>query len=88
MDFETAVAKVLVLTISPSNEEKLKIYGLYKQGCVGDMPDDYAQPGIFNFAARAKYFAWIENKGKLMLAAKNEYILLVQELIVKYGITE
>jgi diazepam-binding inhibitor (GABA receptor modulating acyl-CoA-binding protein) len=45
-----------------NNEEVLLLYGLYKQGIVGDINID--KPGMFSFEAKAKWNAWNANKGK------------------------
>lgn len=46
---------------SPSNDEKLAVYSLYKQATVGDVQGD--RPGMFSMEARAKYDAWAKRKG-------------------------
>ena len=35
--FNDAVERVLQMTKEPSNEDKLKLYGLFKQSTVGDI---------------------------------------------------
>lgn len=66
----------------PSNEDLLKLYGLYKQATEGD--NESERPGGFDFKAAAKYNAWLNVKGKSKEEAENQYIKLVNELATKY----
>ncbi len=66
-----------------TNEEKLNLYGLYKQATVGD--NTTGQPWAVQLEARAKWDAWTTQKGKSKEAAENEYIELVKSLLNKYG---
>ena len=84
MDFETAVKTVVQLTGAPTNEEKLKIYGLYKQSTVGDV--NTPTPSFFDFAGNAKWKSWNEYKGKTQDQAKQEYTDFVTSLVTKYGV--
>ena len=59
---EEAVALTQKFTSKPSNEELLRLYGLYKQATVGDNEEE--RPGGFDFKAAAKYNAWLILKGK------------------------
>jgi len=56
-------------------DEKLSIYGLYKQVTVGDV--NTSRPGFFDFAGQAKWDAWNACKGKSEDEARTEYIQLV-----------
>ena len=85
MDFETAVKTLKTLASSPTNDEKLTLYGLYKQATVGD--NTTAQPGMFDFAGSAKWTAWNNVKGTTQDKAKKKYIAVVGTLIAKYGVT-
>lgn len=82
--FSDAVDRVLMLSKEPSNEEKLALYGLFKQATVGDVKTDC--PSIFNMAGRVKWIAWNEQKGKTEEQAKADYIALVDSLVLKIGI--
>jgi len=62
-----------------SDEDKLKIYGLYKQATLGDNKTD--APWTFQFKERAKWEAYETNKGKPMFHAKAEYIFHVNKLL-------
>lgn len=79
--FNNAVARSKELTIRPSNEELLKLYGLYKQATEGDITGD--RPGGFDFKGAAKYDAWEELKGKAAPEAMKEYIDLIDTLLAK-----
>ncbi len=76
--FEAAVANSKNLSERPSNENLLKLYGLFKQATEGDVDGD--RPGGFDFKAIAKYDAWKEQEGKAKETAQQEYIDLVDSL--------
>lgn len=69
-------------TSRPSNEELLKLYGLYKQATEGD--NEGERPGGFDFKAAAKYMAWLNYKGMSKKEATNQYVSFVEELSKKY----
>jgi len=77
-EFEQAVKNSKQLSERPSNEDLLKLYGLYKQATEGDVHGD--KPGLFDFVAKAKYEAWAGNKGIESEAAMKAYIALVEDL--------
>lgn len=81
--FEQAVARSKELTKRPSNEELLKLYGLYKQATEGDATGE--RPGGFDFKAIAKYDAWAEMKGTSHEKAQEAYIALVDQLHKQYA---
>ncbi|KNC78039.1 acyl-CoA-binding protein like 1 [Sphaeroforma arctica JP610] len=85
MDFDGAQVAVKNLKTSPSNDEMLKTYALFKQATVGDC--NAAKPGMFDVKGKAKWGAWNDIKGKSQDDAKAEYIKHVEELIAKYGST-
>lgn len=84
IDFETAVEQILCLNQEPKNEDKLILYGLFKQSTVGDVNIDC--PSMFNMTARAKWYAWNEYKGKTNDQAKVEYVATVTRLIAEHGL--
>lgn len=45
-----------------TNDEKLSLYGLFKQGTVGD--NTTAEPWAIQLEAKAKWSAWTAHKGK------------------------
>ena len=61
-----------------SNEQKLKLYGLFKQATTGD--NDKSQPRKVQFEARAKWEAHESHKGKTKEAAMGEYAAFFEEL--------
>ncbi|KAI8334715.1 acyl-CoA-binding protein [Chlamydoabsidia padenii] len=80
-EFETAAAEAQKFTKSPSNDELLKLYALFKQAKFGDNTTD--RPGAFDFKGKAKWDAWTGVKGKSSEEAEKEYIALVEELKAK-----
>lgn len=81
--FEQAVKDVTKLVTSPTNEEKLIIYALYKQVTFGNV--NTTQPYFYDIVGRSKWDAWNAQKDKSTEQAKQEYIEYVNGLIVKYG---
>ncbi len=81
-NLEEAVALTQRFTSKPSNEDLLKLYGLYKQATEGDNLGE--RPGGFDFKAAAKYNSWLSLKGKSKEAATQEYIALVDQLALKH----
>lgn len=79
---EEAIALTQKFTSKPSNEELLKLYGLYKQATEGD--NETERPGGFDFKAAAKYNSWLAFKGKNKAEATDLYLELVEQLSVKY----
>lgn len=79
---EEAVTLTKKFTTKPSNEELLKLYGLYKQATEGD--NETERPGGFDFKAAAKYNAWMNLKGTSKEDAEIKYGKLVEELSKKY----
>jgi len=64
--------------MKPSNELKLELYGLFKQGGSGDVQGK--RPGMTNFIARAKYDAWAKLKGISSDQAMQQYIDKIETL--------
>ena len=77
-EFELAVAKVKTLTDSPSNENLLELYALFKQATVGD--NNTERPGMFELKGNAKWDAWTSKNGMSSEEAEKEYIALVAML--------
>lgn len=61
-EFRKAADDVSNMKIRPSDEELLKIYGLFKQATVGDC--DTPKPGMFQLKEKAKHEFWTKNKGE------------------------
>ncbi|KAK7109956.1 hypothetical protein V1264_013904 [Littorina saxatilis] len=81
--FTKAAEEVKNLKTKPSDDEMLKVYGLYKQATVGDC--NTSRPGMMDFKGKAKWDAWDGLKGKSQADAKTEYVKLVDELKGKYN---
>ena len=64
--------------VEASNEQKLKLYSLFKQATEGDVSGK--KPGMMDFVARAKYTAWEELKGTSSDEAMQQYIDAVKEI--------
>ncbi|KAG0031732.1 Acyl-CoA-binding domain-containing protein 1 [Podila clonocystis] len=77
-EFEAAAAKVKTLTVSPSNDDLLKLYALFKQASVGD--NDTPRPGMFDMKGKLKWDAWTEKKGVSSADAEAQYIALVAKM--------
>ena len=65
-----------------TDNEKLEMYGLFKQGTVGEV--NVSRPGMFDLKGKAKFDAWAKNKGMSMDDAKANYVKLGNELFAKY----
>ena len=74
-----AAAEKAKTTEGVSNDDKLKIYSLYKQateGPIGDRP----RPGIFNQVGRAKHDAWSGLGEMSKEDAMQKYVALIDTL--------
>ena len=83
MKFEEAAIKVKNdLKVKPADEILLRLYGLYKQGTLGDC--NITCPGYFLMKTEPvyKWEAWNFHKGKLKEIAQKEYVMLVKQLLV------
>mmetsp|Transcript_25905 Transcript_25905/g.60046 ORF Transcript_25905/g.60046 Transcript_25905/m.60046 type:complete len:96 (-) Transcript_25905:279-566(-) len=69
---------------SAGTEDKLKLYGLYKQAKEGD--NTTAAPWSIQWETKAKWEAWEAVKGKSKEAAMTEYIAEVEAQKEKFGI--
>jgi diazepam-binding inhibitor (GABA receptor modulator, acyl-CoA-binding protein) len=76
--FDAAVAQSKNLSERPDNSTLLKIYGLYKQGTVGDNGEK--KPGFGDMVGRAKWDAWNGLKGTSQDEAQQQYIDLINSL--------
>lgn len=77
-EFEEAVKQSRSLP-AQSNENLLKLYGLYKQATEGDI--NIEKPtNFFDLAGIAKYNTWNDLKGMSKEEAKQKYIAIVKEL--------
>lgn len=77
-DFQEAAERVQRLSQAPSQENMLRLYGLFKQANNGDC--EGVRPGMLEPVKRAKHDAWHACKGMPQDSAKREYVALVEEL--------
>jgi acyl-CoA-binding protein len=77
--FEAAAAASKTLPEKPGNETLLQLYSLYKQATEGDVNTD-PPTNLFDIVGKAKYEAWVGQKGKAKELAAEEYIQLVNKL--------
>ncbi|KAF9171169.1 hypothetical protein BGX21_008185 [Mortierella sp. AD011] len=82
-EFEAAAAEAKNFKTSPTQDELLKLYALYKQATVGD--NTTAAPGMFDVKGKYKWNAWNELKGTSAESARKQYVDLVKELATKYN---
>ncbi|XP_076647829.1 acyl-CoA-binding protein homolog [Halictus rubicundus] len=80
--FEEAAEATKKFTKRPTDDELLKLYGLYKQGTTGDV--NTSRPGMMDLKGKAKWDQWKSNEGMSKDKAKEEYIKLVDSLTAKY----
>ncbi|KAL3610155.1 hypothetical protein D5086_001175 [Populus alba] len=78
-EFQEHAEKAKTLPENTTNENKLILYGLYKQATVG--PVNTSRPGIFNMRDRAKWDAWKAVEGKSKEEAMSDYITKVKQLL-------
>ena len=76
--FEDAQVRVKQLSKSPSTDELLELYALYKQATTGDVSG--SRPGMLDMKGRAKYDAWAKKKGTTKDDAMTRYVALVDRL--------
>jgi diazepam-binding inhibitor (GABA receptor modulator, acyl-CoA-binding protein) len=76
--FEDAQVRVKKLSRTPSNDDLLELYALYKQATSGDVSG--GRPGMLDLKGRAKYDAWAKKKGTSRDAAMEKYVALVDRL--------
>jgi diazepam-binding inhibitor (GABA receptor modulating acyl-CoA-binding protein) len=79
--FEDAVKRVKGLKQTPSTDDLLALYALYKQATSGDVSG--SRPGMIDFKGRAKYDAWAKKKGVSKDQAMTEYVALVDRLVAR-----
>ncbi len=76
--FQEAVTAVTKLK-APRDEDKLKIYGLYKQATAGPAPRRYSGSAL-DVVAIAKFKAWASVRALSVEEARRAYVALVGEL--------
>jgi len=85
--FDAAVEKVRTAPangpMKPSNEMKLKMYGLYRQATDGDVSGK--RPGMMDVVGRFKYDAWAAHKGMARDEAMRLYVDEVDSIEKKFA---
>ncbi|KAI7854738.1 ankyrin repeat-containing domain protein [Circinella umbellata] len=81
--FEQASTFLNTHNVPLSNDQKLKVYGLFKQATVGDC--NVSKPSLFEFVGRAKWDAWNELRGMSMEKAKQIYVETVESFKVGWS---
>lgn len=76
--FDEAAEAIKVHGKDISNDDKAKVYGLFKQAKVGDNKTE--QPSFYQLTEKAKWNAWTAEKGKSTEQAQHEYV----EICLKY----
>ena len=76
--FQQALTDSKNLAQRPDNMTLLKMYALYKQATSGDA--DGERPGFSDMVGRAKWDAWVMQKGLSKDEAMQQYIDLVTDL--------
>jgi diazepam-binding inhibitor (GABA receptor modulating acyl-CoA-binding protein) len=89
-EFAIAYKSVKDLKSAPSDNEKLKLYGLSKQALQNPPFDQKPKPGAFAFKEKYMYQAWkdIFDANTTPADAAKEYIELVHALKEKYGVRD
>ena len=77
--FDKACADIKTHGKNLSNDQLLKLYGLYKQATVGDCNTD--KPGMLDLKGKSKLEAWNALKGKSQNDDKKEYVEYVLTLL-------
>jgi len=80
---QEAAERLKTLTQSPSNDELLNLYGLYKQSTMGE--NKTSKPGMFDMKGQFKWKAWKDKSGMSQDDAADAYVALVDELLGKYN---
>uniref|UniRef100_A0A6B2E5A8 Putative acyl-coa-binding protein n=1 Tax=Phlebotomus kandelakii TaxID=1109342 RepID=A0A6B2E5A8_9DIPT len=83
-DFDKAAEDVKKLKASPSNEDLLELYALFKQASVGDC--NTSKPGMLDFKGKAKWESWNGKKGLATDDAMKQYVELVARLQQEIGL--
>ena len=82
--FKTAQQNLKKLSEEPSNEVKLRLYGLFKQSTVGQC--NTSKPSSLKFVEKAKWDAWNGLGSMSSSDAMTQYIDSVNKLLKESGI--
>ncbi|XP_030383733.1 acyl-CoA-binding protein homolog [Scaptodrosophila lebanonensis] len=83
-EFNEAAENAKNLNSTPSDNDLLELYSLFKQATVGDCNTD--KPGFLDFKGKAKWEAWNSRKGMTNADAQTAYIAKVKSLIAAVGL--
>lgn len=81
--FNKSAEDVKKLKSSPSNEDLLVLYSLFKQATVGNV--NTSRPGLLDMKGRAKWDAWKDREGMAQEEAKKLYVEKADSLIETIG---
>lgn len=86
-EFTKAAEDSRNLKSKPDNDDLLKLYALYKEGCQDPPFAKASKPGMFDLTGKAKYSAWEKQAGEKLSPedAQKKYVALVESLKGKYG---
>jgi diazepam-binding inhibitor (GABA receptor modulating acyl-CoA-binding protein) len=86
--FDEVVARIRALPpegpAQPSNELKLRLYGLFRQARDGDAHGE--KPGMFDLVGKFKYEAWSKNQGVPKGEAMRQYVALAEGFARENGV--
>lgn len=82
--FELSGKIAIQMNSKLNDNEKLFLYGLYKQVMFGDCTS--SEPSIINFTENSKWKAWKKNAKMSKIVAMDTYANFVSKLIDKYNI--
>lgn len=82
--FKLAADTIKRLKSQPSDDELLTLYGWYKQATIGDV--NIPKPGLLDFKGQQKWNSWFKVKGASLYDSEVNYIMIVNNLIKKYGV--
>lgn len=80
-EFQRAIETVNNFTTRPSDKDLLNLYGLYKQGTVGDI--NTSKPSFWDMKGQAKWSSWESFRGLTREQARGYYIKLVGQIAAK-----
>lgn len=78
-EFLKAAEDIKTLTVRPTDQELLDLYGLFKQASVGDC--DTARPGMFDLKGKYKWDNWNSRKGLSKEEAESKYIEMAKSTL-------
>ena len=78
VDAAFEAAAEVARSLTPSTDDRLKLYGLYKQSTCGAVAT--GRPYVWDVAGRAKWDAWNSHGAMKQADAKQQYVALVAEL--------